>query len=89
MVNNGLATVAALAALTTAPLVTPAQAEGVNMAQVDMRTGLHFDERDPNYDRQRRAYEPGATVGVSPDARSTSGRSAVRRLPAGVSKSRR
>ncbi|MCA6112835.1 hypothetical protein [Bradyrhizobium cenepequi] len=84
MVKIGLAMVAVLAML-----VTPAKTEGVNMAQVDMRTGLHFDERNPTYDKQRRAYEPGATVGVSPDARPTTGRRAVRRLPAGASESRR
>jgi hypothetical protein len=85
----GLAKIAVLAVLTTAPLVAPAKAEGVNMAQVDMRTGLHFDDRDPGYDGQRRARESGATVGVSPNAKSAAGRSAVRRLPAGISRSRR
>ncbi|MBO4225241.1 hypothetical protein [Bradyrhizobium neotropicale] len=84
MVKIDLAMVAVLATL-----VTPAKVDGVNMAQVDMRTGLHFDERDPSYDRQRRAYEPGAIVGVSPDARPTARRRTVRRLPAGTSGSRR
>lgn len=89
MVKIGLAMVVVLAVLATAPLVTQTKAEGVNMAQVDMRTGLHFDERDPSYDKQRRAYESGATVGVSPDARPTAERRAVRRVPAGVSRTRR
>jgi hypothetical protein len=89
MVKIGLAMVAVLPVVTTTLLVTPTKAEGVNLAQVDMRTGLHLDDRDPSYDRQRRAYESGATVGVSPDAKRATGRSVVRRLPAGVSRSRR
>ena len=82
MTKIALAVVAASAVL-TAPFVTPAK------AQVDMRTGLHLDDRDPSYDRQqRRGYDSGATVGVGPGAKLTTGRSAVRRLPPGVRKSR-
>ena len=55
----------AAAALTTVPLVIPAKAEGVKMAQVDMRTGLHLD--DPaHYSRDHRRYDSNATVGVGP-----------------------
>jgi hypothetical protein len=57
--------VAAAGVLTTAPLVTPAKAQGVKMAQVDMQTGLHID--DPaHYSRDRRRYDSNATVGVGP-----------------------
>jgi len=82
MMQIAVAVVAASAVLTTAPLVTPAR------AQVDMRTGLHLDDRDPSYDRQRRGYGSDVTVGVGPGAKVTTGRSAVRRLPPGVRKSR-
>ena len=51
------------AAVLTVPLVTPAKAQGVKMAQVDMQTGLHLD--DPDY-RNRRRYDSNATVGVGP-----------------------
>ena len=55
----------AAAALTTVPLVIPAKAHGVKLAQVDMQTGLHID--DPaNYSRDRRRYNSNATVGVGP-----------------------
>jgi hypothetical protein len=60
-----IAFVVAAAVLTTVPLVTPAKAQGVEMAQVDMRTGLHLD--DPaQYSRDRRRYNSSATVGVGP-----------------------
>jgi hypothetical protein len=39
-----IAFVVAAAVLMTAPLVTPAKAQGVKMAQVDMQTGLHIDD---------------------------------------------
>jgi hypothetical protein len=56
---------AAAAALTAAPLVTPANAQIIKMAQVDMQTGLHLD--DPaHYSRDRRRYDSNATVGVDP-----------------------
>jgi len=60
-----IAFVVAAAVLTTVPLVTPAKAQGVNMAQVDMQTGLHLD--DPaHYSRDRRRYDSNATVGAGP-----------------------
>ena len=60
-----IAFVVAAAVLTTAPLVTPAKAQGVKMAQVDMQTGLHID--DPaHYSKDRRRYDSNATVGVGP-----------------------
>src|SRR5882672_3122254 len=50
-----IAFVVAAAALTTAPPFTPAKAQGVKMAQVDMQ-GRHFDDRDPSsyYGERRR-----------------------------------
>src|SRR5258707_14564462 len=60
-----VALVVAPAVLTTPPLATPAKAQGVKMAQVDMQTGLHID--DPaNYSRDRRRYDSNAAVGVGP-----------------------
>ena len=57
--------VAAAAVLTTAPLVTPAKAQGVKMAQgVDVQIGR---DRDDRYDRdRRRRYDSDTTVGVGP-----------------------
>ncbi len=63
MVNVGLAVVAALALLATAPLVTPAE------AQVDM-WGRHFDERDPSAFYGNRRQGEHATVGVGGVSRS-------------------
>jgi hypothetical protein len=67
MMKITLAAVAAAAAmlmLTTAPLATPANAQGVKMAQVDVQIGR---DRDDRYDRDRRGrYESDTTVGVSP-----------------------
>jgi kynurenine formamidase len=55
----------AAAALTAVPLVTPANAQVLTMAQVDMQTGLHID--DPaHYSKDRRRYDSNATVGVGP-----------------------
>jgi len=57
---------AAAAVLTTAPLVTPAKAQGVKMAQgVDVQIGR---DRDDRYDRDRRRgrYDSDATVGLGP-----------------------
>ena len=66
-----IAFVVAAAVLTTAPLATPAKAQGVKMAQVDMQTGLHID--DPaNYSRDRRRYDSNAAVGVGPRNRRVS-----------------
>ena len=67
MMKITLASVAAAAAmlmLTTAPLATPAKAQGVKMAQVDVQIGR---DRDDHYDRDRRGrYDSDTTVGVSP-----------------------
>ena len=61
-----IAFVVAAALLTTAPLVTPAKAQGVKMAQVDMQTGRHYEDRDGRDYRDRRRYDSNATVGVGP-----------------------
>jgi hypothetical protein len=66
MMKIALAVAAAAAVLTTAPLVAPAKAQGVKMAQVDVRTGRHLDDRDDRYDRDRRRYDSDTTVGVGP-----------------------
>jgi hypothetical protein len=57
MMKTALAVLAAAAVL-TAPLVTPAKAQGVKMTQVDMQTGRHLDDRDPGYYRERRGTTP-------------------------------
>jgi kynurenine formamidase len=45
--------------------VTPAKAQGVKTAQVDMQTGLHID--DPaHYSKDRRRYDSNATVDLGP-----------------------
>jgi hypothetical protein len=49
-----IAFVVAAAVLTTTPLVTPAKARGVKMAQVDMQTGRHVEDRDPGYHVSKR-----------------------------------
>jgi hypothetical protein len=69
------------AVLTTVPLVTPAKAQGVKMAQVDMQTGLHID--DPaHYSRDRRRHDSNATVGVGPGGVTIGRRqNCARRLP--------
>src|SRR5258708_8523530 len=56
---------AAGAVRTTAPLVTPAKAQGVKMAQgVDVQIGR---DRDDRYDRdRRRQYDSDTTVGLGP-----------------------
>ena len=63
MMKFTLAVAAAAAMLTTAPLVTPAEAQGVKIAQgVDVQVG-----RDRDYDRDRgRRYDSDTTVGVGP-----------------------
>ena len=64
MMKIALAVAATAAVLTTAPLVTPAKAQGVKMAQVDVQIGR---DRDDRYDRDRRGrYDSDTTVGVSP-----------------------
>ena len=60
-----IASFVAAAVLMAGPHLTPVKAEGVKVAQVDMRTGLHID--DPaNYSRDHRRYDSNATVGVGP-----------------------
>src|SRR5712664_3547926 len=72
MMKITLAVAAAAAVLTTAPLATPAKAQGVKMAQgVDVQIGRDRDdrydrERDDRYDRDRRRYDSDTTVGVGP-----------------------
>jgi hypothetical protein len=72
MLKIALAVATAAAALTTSPLVTPAKAQGVKMAQgIDVQVGRDRDyrydrDRDYRYDRDRRAYDSDTTVGVGP-----------------------
>jgi len=64
MVKITLAVAAAAAVLTTAPLATPAKAQGVKMAQgVDVQIGR---DRDDRYYRDRHRYDSDTTVGVGP-----------------------
>src|SRR6266576_2474997 len=64
MVKITLAVAAAAAVLTTAPLDTPAKAQGVKMAEgVDVRIGR---DRDDRYYRDRRRYDSDTTVGLGP-----------------------
>src|SRR5258707_146173 len=65
MMKIAFAVAAAAAVLTTAPLVTPAKAQGVKMAQgVDVQIGR---DRDDRYDRDRRGrYDSDTTVGLGP-----------------------
>jgi hypothetical protein len=65
MMRIALAMAAAAAVLTTAPLVTPAKAQGVKMAQgVDVQIGR---DRYDRYDRdRRRGYDSDTTVGLGP-----------------------
>jgi len=68
MMKIALAVAAAAAVLTTAPIVTPADAQGVKMAQgVDVQVGRDRDDRYDRYDRdRRRGYDSDTTVGVGP-----------------------
>ena len=66
MMKITLSVAAATVMLTTAPLITPTKAQGIKMAQVDMQTGRHYEDRDPGYYRDRRGYDSNATVGVGP-----------------------
>ena len=65
MMKITLAAAAAAAVLTTAPVVAPAKAQGVKMAQsVDVQVGRdrdYRDDRDRRYNRDR-----DTTVGVGP-----------------------
>ena len=65
MMKIALAVAAAAATLTIAPLVTPAKAQGVKMAQgVDVQIGR---DRDDRYDRdRRRRNDSDVTIGVGP-----------------------
>jgi len=65
MMKIALAAAATAVVLTTAPLVTPAKAQGVKMAQgVDVQIGR---DRDDRYDRdRRRQYDSDTTVGLGP-----------------------
>jgi hypothetical protein len=64
MMKIALAVTAAAAVLTTAPLVTPAKAQGVKMAQgVDVQIGR---DRYDRYDRYDRRYDSNATIGLGP-----------------------
>ncbi len=59
MMKIAFAVAAAAAVLTTAPLVTPAKAQGV-----DVQIGR---DRDDRYDRDRRGrYDSDTTVGLGP-----------------------
>jgi hypothetical protein len=62
MLKIALSLSAAAALFATAPIVAPANAEGVKMAQVDVQVGR---DRDYRYDRDRR-YDRDTTVGVGP-----------------------
>ena len=64
MLKITLAVMATATVLTTTPLIIPANAEGVRMAQgVDVQIGRDRDrDRDYRYDRDRR----DVTVGVGP-----------------------
>jgi hypothetical protein len=68
MMKITLAVAAAAVVLTTAPLATPAKAQGVKMAQgVDVQVGRDRDDRDDRYSRdRRRGYDSDTTVGVGP-----------------------
>jgi hypothetical protein len=65
--------VATAAVLTTAPLITQAT------AQIDMRTGLHLDDRDPNALYRERRQGQDAAVNVAPEGRAQPPR--VKRRP--------
>jgi Ni/Co efflux regulator RcnB len=65
MMKIALTLAAAAAVLTTAPLVTPADAQGIRMAQLDVQIGRDRDrDWDRDWDRRRRG--PDATVGIGP-----------------------
>ena len=70
MMKIALAVAAAAAVLTTAPLVTPAKAQGFKMAQgVDVQIGRDREDRydRDRYDRDRRQrFDSDTTVGIGP-----------------------
>jgi hypothetical protein len=64
MMKITLAVTAAAAVLTTAPVVNPAKAQGVKMAQgVDVQIGR---DRGDRYYRDGRPHDSDTTVGVGP-----------------------
>ena len=65
MMKLALAAAAAAAVLTTAPLITPAKAEGVKMAQAGVDVQIGRDRDDRRY-RDRRRYDSDTTVGIGP-----------------------
>lgn len=67
MIKIALAATAAAVVITTAPLVTPVKAEGVQMAQgVDVQVGPGHDRYDRDYYRDRDRRDRDVTVGVGP-----------------------
>jgi hypothetical protein len=75
MMKIALALAAAAAVLTIAPLVTPADAQGIKMAQLDVQIGRDRDrDWDRDWDRRRRGdwdrdwdrRRRGPTVGIGP-----------------------
>jgi hypothetical protein len=64
MLRIAIVVATAAAALTTAPLATPARAEAIKMAQgVDVQIGR---DRDDRYYRDRDRYDRDTTVGIGP-----------------------
>jgi hypothetical protein len=64
MLRISIVVATAAAALTTAPLATPAKAEAVKLAQgVDVQIG---QDRDDRYYRDRYRYNRDTTVGIGP-----------------------
>src|SRR5258708_40011643 len=61
-----IAFVVAAAALTTAPLVTPAKAQGVKMAQRHMQTGPHMHDPAPYNIRDPRRDDSNPQLVVRP-----------------------
>ena len=65
MLKIALAVAATAAVLTTAPVVTPAKAQGVDV-QVGRDRDYRYDrDRDYRYDRDRR-HDRDTTIGVGP-----------------------
>jgi hypothetical protein len=63
MMKIALAVAAVAALLTTAPLVTPAKAQGVD---VQIGRDRYDRDRDYRYDNDRRRYNSDTTVGIGP-----------------------
>jgi hypothetical protein len=67
MTKIALAVAASAALMTTPPLVAPAKAQGVKMAQVDVQIGRDRDRDrydDNRYDRDRRRRDSDTAVGI-------------------------